>query len=178
MKLYAILIISLSCFFNTAFSQQHPDIGCVDKALKMQSEDIRMSFAKQGMSVYRDAMINMNSQEPFPIEVQLSKGHLYQLIFIGSKGAGKIKMEIFDGEDKKIADKDASLSSTNRNSNAIIYSFVPGKKDLYLVVLSQKLKNKNICGSFTILEQGGTNKTSPTQPGADTTIYKRPAQKK
>lgn len=156
-----IILVSVFFVYTTAYSQQRPNVGCVDKAIKLQSEDLHMSFAKQGMTVYRDAMVNLNSNEPFPVAVQLVKGHLYQLILIGSKGAGKAKMELFDGEDKKIADKSASLNSTDRNSNCIIYSFVPGKTDLYLIVLSQKVKGKETCGSFSIMEQATDKKETP-----------------
>ena len=172
MKQLFILAITLFYISGISYSQQHPNVGCVDKAIKMQAGDLQLTFAKQGMTVYRDAMISMNSQEPFPIAVQLNKGKLYQLIFIGSKSAGKIKMELFDGEDTKIAEKDASLSSTDKNSNCIIYSFVPGKTDLYLIVLSQKMKNRTICGSFTIMEKGGDKK----EGNGDTITHARPQQ--
>lgn len=134
-------------------AQNRPNIGCIDKAMKLQAEDLLLSFVKQKMSVYKDATISMNSQEPFPIEVRLEKGTLYQFIFVGRKDASKIKMELFNGEDKKIAEKVAKPIASNYNSNCIIYTFTPEKTDIYLVMLSQKTKHDNQCTSFTIMEQ-------------------------
>lgn len=161
MSKHIIVLFSLLILACNAYSQQRqPNVGCIDKAIKIQAQDLHLSFAKQGMTIYRDAMISMNDREPFPVAVQLEKGHLYQLILIGSKGAGKIKMEIFDGKDKKIGDKTASLDKTDQNSNCIIYSFVPSTTDLYLIVLSQKAKGKELCGSFSIMEKEADKKAT------------------
>ncbi|MGN6569299.1 MAG: hypothetical protein ACTHJ0_15170 [Flavipsychrobacter sp.] len=152
-KPIAILIAILSFAF-VCKAQQQPNIGCVDKVIKLQAEDLKQTFMKQDMVVYRDAMMSMESQTPFPVAVQLNKGQLYQFIFVGSRESAKITMELFDGDDKKLEQRTAGATSSNPNGNYIIYSFIPEKTDLYLIVLTQKLKNRTMCGSFTIMQKG------------------------
>ena len=143
--------------------QGTPNIGCIDKTIKMQSEELRAGLIKQGMEPFKDAMISMESQTPFPIALQLVKGKLYQFVYIGSNESSKIKMEIYDGNDKKLDDKTANPTSRNPNSNYILYSFIPEKTDIYLIVLTQKQKQKSICGSFTVYQK------MEAKPVADTT---------
>jgi|GEM_PF-836569 len=152
-KPIVILSVFLSLVFSSQAQQQQPNIGCVDKVVKLEAEDLKQAFIKQGMIVYRDAMMGMESQTPFPVAVQLMRGELYQFIFVGSKESSKITMELFDGDDKKLEQKTAGATSSNPNGNYIIYSFIPEKTDLYLIVLTQKLKNKTMCGSFTIMQR-------------------------
>ncbi|MBS1689664.1 MAG: hypothetical protein JSS96_13130 [Bacteroidetes bacterium] len=152
-KLIAVFTL-LFTFVSSSWAQQQPNVGCLDKVIKLQAEDLKETFMKQDMVVYRDAMMGMESQTPFPVAVQLMKGQLYQFIFVGSKESSKITMELFDGDDKKLEQRTSAATSSNPNGNYIIYSFIPDKTDLYLIVLTQKLKNKTMCGSFTIMQKG------------------------
>lgn len=163
-KPFAILSVFLSLVFSARAQQQQPNIGCVDKIIKLEAEDLKQTFMKQDMVVYRDAMMSMESQTPFPVAVQLIRGQLYQFIFVGSKESSKITMELFDGDDKKLEQRTGGATSTNPNGNYIIYSFIPDKTDLYLIVLTQKLKNRTMCGSFTIMQ-----KAEPKAQAVDST---------
>ena len=139
----AILFLSFSAFAQ----KQNEALGCIDKVMVVQSEELKSTFKKQGLTVYRDAMITMESNMPLPIAIQMVKGRIYQLIFIGNKKSSKVSMEILNGDDKRVALKETSKGG----NNYIVYSFIPDKTDVYLVMLSQKFKGKTICGSFTLL---------------------------
>lgn len=148
---FSILVFLLSSL--AAQAQQRPTIGCVDKAVRLQSEQIKRQFKEQGLTVYKDAMIQMESRQPFSIAVQLTQGQLYQLLFVGSKKASKITMELFDGKDNLI---DTKTLTDPAKSNFIIYSFAPLKSDIYLIILTQKIKGKKVCSSFSILQNNAT----------------------
>jgi len=167
-KLIAVFILLFTFVFSSR-AQQQPNVGCLDKVIKLQAEDLKQTFMKQDMIVYRDAMMGMESQTPFPVAVQLMKGQLYEFIFVGSKESSKITMELFDGDDKKLEQRTSAATSSNPNGNYIIYSFIPDKTDLYLIVLTQKLKNKTMCGSFTIMQKGQPK----AQQIGDTSINKQ-----
>ena len=65
--------------------------------------------------------------------------------------ASKIFFELYDGQDNKLVEK--TIKKVD-DTNFIIYSFVPQKTDLYLVVLTQKIKgDAEVCGSFTIMQK-------------------------
>jgi hypothetical protein len=137
--------------FSTGRAQDQPNVGCIDKAVKLQAEDVKQGFMKQGLSVYRDAMVGMESQTPFPVEVKLVQGHLYEFLFIGNAEAST-KLELFDGDDQNIGSKKLAVGEA---PGYIIYSFTPAKTDTYLIMLTQKLKHETMCGGFTIMEKAG-----------------------
>lgn len=169
--------IAVLAFFTISLiatkSYAQANIGCMDKAIRLQSEQIKYNFKQQGMVVYKDAMIKMEPKTPFPIGVQLVKGQTYQLVFVGNRQATHLQFELFDGKDNKIGEME---SDNPDKSNMIIYSFVPEKTDLYLVVLTQKIKQKSVCSSFCILEkeEGRPQQAPPTtQPANNTYPLKR-----
>lgn len=144
-----MLGLSLLSFRGLA---QDAKVGCEDKAIRYQGEQIKKEFKAQGMTVTRDAMVSMDSRQPFPIGVQLEKGKFYQFIYIGDRRASKIDFELYDGEDKKL---DTRTLKNPMENNAIVYAFMPDKSDIYLIVLTQKWKTKPMCGSFTVMEKEG-----------------------
>jgi len=150
-------------FGSKSIYAQQPALGCDDKAMRIQSQQLKHDFASQGLSVYKDAMISMESHQPFPVAVQLDKGKLYQLIFIGSRDAKKISMELFDGADKKI---DERIIKKPKEQNFVVYSFTPEKTDMYLLVFTQIKGSKSMCGSFSIMQPGGegVQQTPPATP--------------
>lgn len=158
----AATIILATVSFSKTFAQEQPNIGCIDKAVKLQAEDVKQGFIKQGMTVYRDAMINMESQTPFPIEVKLVQGHLYEFLYIGNSDANT-KLELYDGDDQNIGTR--SLAK-GESPGYIIYSFTPSKTDMYLLMLSQKLRHDTMCGSFTIMEKGGDSNDAEATPAS------------
>lgn len=164
MRKHFIILNILACLtlaFNAANGQILPSLGCNDKSIRLQSEQYKQDFKAQGQEVYRDAMVNMESRQPTPVAIQLNKGVLYQMIFVGSRDANKISFELFDGEDRKIDEK--SLKNPEM-TNFIVYSFVPEKTDLYLVILTQVKGTQSLCGSFTIMQPGSAKPKGSTQP--------------
>jgi hypothetical protein len=137
-------------------------VGCEDKALRYQSEQVKQELKAQGFIVNRDAMVSMESKQPYPVGIELTKGKLYQFIYVGDRRGTKMTFELFDGDDKRIDQKSQKSLSTN---NTIVYSFIPEKSDVYLIVLTQTWKNKTMCGSFTMMEKSGQPvKGTPTVP--------------
>lgn len=158
-KIALVLSIIVLGICNQAKAQQ-PAIGCVDKKARLQSQKIKLQFEDQGMEVYKDAMLEMESKQPYPIAVQLTEKQLYQLIFVGSEDASKITMELYNGKDEKVAEK---VLKDPANLNYFIYSFAPTRTDVYLIILTQKVKGKKVCSSFTIMQ----NKDGVLMPKAD-----------
>ena len=153
--LISILVLGTS-FQEQAIAQKKDPVqpvGCIDAIIRAQAVDIRDHYTSQGFIVYRDAMINMSSMEPFPIMVQLSRGQLYQIIFVGQSAATNHKMVLYDGADNKIDEKfiSRSKSTGTEPTNYLIYEFVPDRTDMYLLTFMSRLKNKSFCGSVCIV---------------------------
>lgn len=143
-SLFAILAIS---FISFGAAAQSEGLGCIDKDMRVESEGLKASFINQGLSVFKDAMVTMESQQPLPIAIQMVKGRIYQMIFIGASSASKVNLEIMDGDHKLLARKETQKGG----SHNIVYSFIPERTDEYLVVLYQKFKGRTACGSFTLM---------------------------
>jgi len=162
------LVLTAAICFSTIFTAQQAaaqkntsaSVGCVDPAIRTQAQEIKQHFQKQGFVVYRDAMISMSSMEPYPVIVQLQKGQFYQIIFVGNTADSKMRIDIYNGQDQKMDEK---LVMRNRDQpNYISYSFIPETTDTYMFMLLQRLKNKDMCGSFTIMQlKTDSNKPAP-----------------
>jgi hypothetical protein len=161
MRTYFLFILFALFQQNVLLAQIIPALGCNDKAIRLQAEQIKQDFKTQGLEIYKDAMIDMESRQPTPIAVQLTKGVLYQMIYIGSKDAKRISFELYDGSDKKIEDR---ALKTPEISNFLVYSFVPEKTDLYLVILTQNKGTQNVCGSFSIMQPSAKPKQQYNLP--------------
>jgi hypothetical protein len=154
----AILFISLNA------NAQTDALGCIDKDMRVQAEGLKQSFIKQGLTVYKDAQFTMESQQPMPIAVEMVKGRIYQMIFVGSTQALRLSVELFDGNHKKVTVKQTGKG----DPNFIVYSFIPDKTDSYLIILNEKVKSRTACGSFTLLhdapKQAEVNQNKPAAP--------------
>lgn len=158
------IVLSLAILLsaaNLSYAQQ-TRVGCMDKDIRVQVEQIKHDFKAQNMEVYKDAMLSMTPKEPSAVGVQLNKGQLYQFIYVCSKSASKAYFELFDGSQKKIGDK--TIASPG-DKNYLIYSFIPATTDVYLVVLNQKIKGASflkgggtgeVCGGFSIMQQAAS----------------------
>lgn len=157
------IVLSLTILISAAsisYAQQ-TRVGCMDKDIRVQVEQIKHDFKAQNMEVYKDAMLSMTPKEPSAIGVQLNKGQLYQFIYVCSKSATKAYFELYDGSQKKIGDK--TIASPG-DKNYLIYSFIPATTDVYLIVLNQKTKgtsflkggSNEVCGGFSIMQQSAS----------------------
>jgi hypothetical protein len=150
--LIAIIILAAGAT-NASFAQKGtvPPVGCVDPSMRLQADGIKQHFTAQGFKVYRDAMINMESMVPFPVMVQLNRGQLYQIIFVGHPAATNHKIVLYDGADNKIDEKFITRHHGNDKTNYIIYSIVPERTDMYMFTFMTRLKNEHMCGSVCIV---------------------------
>ncbi|MBS1645049.1 MAG: hypothetical protein JST36_08440 [Bacteroidetes bacterium] len=144
-----LLLVSSSVFAQKRAPEQL--VGCMDPAIRAQADTIKQHYLKQGFIVFRDAMINMESMSPFPVVVQLAKGHLYQIIFVGPKAATNHKMVVYDGNDNKLKEAANFRKHDQASTNYIVYEFLPDHTDNYLFTFMSRWKNKEFCGSVCIL---------------------------
>lgn len=150
MKLKIFSFSAVCLFFLNANMFAQKTVGsCHDINISEQAEALKKSFAKQGMIVFQEAMLQMTSMEPAPIVVRLQQGISYQFIYIGNETASRIIMEVFDGRNKKTDEK-----IERGSDNSIVYRFTPPATDNYLITLIQKKGTKDMCGYFGIMTKG------------------------
>lgn len=170
-KIFAIFFTSLclALALNTYAQDARQPVGCIDPTVRLQADAIKQHYLKQGFKVYRDAMINMESMVPFPIMVQLARGHLYEVIFVGNPRATNHRMMVYDSEDRKFDEKFTSRRHGEEATNYIIYEITPERTDAFVFEFMTRLKNENFCGSVCILAADATKgevKYTPYTPDA------------
>ena len=146
LAIFAISVPALS----VAQEQSRPQIGCIDADTRQQAQFIKDHYTNQGFKVFRDAMLTMESIIAYPVVAQLHASDLYVIGFVATQNANKLKLEIYDGGDSKLEE---ILMMRNRDQpNYILHTFSPDRSDNFLFVMSQKYKNKTVCGNFFILK--------------------------
>lgn len=154
MKFFLAIATSL-LFAGYAQAQQQPKVGCVDRAIRIQAEQLKHDFKAQGLTATKDMMLGMTSKQDYPLAVELKAGELYQLIFTGSREAERMGFVLYDTEGKLIEAKELNEPA---KTNFMVYSFTPEKTGRYTLNLRQNLKKRELCGSFIVMEQDRTNK--------------------
>ena len=125
--------------------------ACMDTSMRRQADDIRQHYVSQGFIVLRETVINMESMVPTAVSLQLARGQLYQIVFVGQPDATNHKMIIYDSNESKIDEKFVFRSHSDAPSNYLIYEMVPERSDTYLLSFMTRLKNRKFCGSLCIL---------------------------
>jgi hypothetical protein len=150
----ALAFCSSLAFTNTVSAQAkqaEPLVGCVDPSVRQLAEHIKHHYTDQGFITARDAMIHMKSLDAFPVMLELKKGQLYQIIYVGQANGTVHKMVLYDGNDNVLKEKEIYKQKGELPGNYIIFEFTPDRTDTYLLMVMTKLKNKDFCGSITIL---------------------------
>ena len=157
---YLLAVVAFVAVFHTdaAAQQKEPAtaaVGCIDPAIRLQGDAIKQHYVSQGFKVYRDAMLNMESMTPFPVVVQLNRGQLYQIIYVGHPAATNHRMVLYDGSDRQLDEQAVSRRHGSEPTNYIIYSFVPERTDMYMFTFLSRLKREKMCGSLCIVAVDG-----------------------
>lgn len=150
--LFFTLLLSFSS--NLLFAQQPPNLGCKDTSILKQGMEIKKHYTDQGFTVYRDAMIGMESRIPYPVIMQMNRGDLYVIVFIGSKEARRLDMDLY--EPNEVVIQKINVQRNRDQPNYIIHTFSPTYSGQYLAVALQKWKDKSMCGSFFVLKMDGS----------------------
>ena len=158
----AAALLSIPGFHARAQKAAPPKVGCMDAQIRLQADEIKQHFLAQGMEVFRDAMIGMESQVPYPVMINLQQGQLYQIIYVAHPEATRLFLDVYDGTDRKV--KEIMQSYGRGQPTYVSFTFVPETSDMYMFVARQKWKNNDMCGSFTILKpKAGTKSVQLTQ---------------
>lgn len=149
-KLAFLFALLFSIFTHSGFAQQGPNVGCKDTTILKQAADIKQHYTAQGFTIFRDAMLGMESRVPYPVVMQLQQNQLYVLVFIGSPDSKRLDLDLYDANDAAI--EKVNVQRNRNQPNYIIHTFSPAYSGEFLAVAVQRLKDKSMCGSFFILK--------------------------
>ena len=183
MKLFSRLSFSLFTVTTLLFStgamaqektqqQQNENpsgLGCIDPVVRLQAQNIKDHYTKQGFTIFKDAMVSIESMTQYPVIVGLKQGELYQICYVANPSYQNMHMTLYDGNDVIIDKRD---NFKNREEpNYFIMPFTPTSTDEYLITIIQKIKNKTLCGNFFILRADPSKTPETVEPYTDTNKY-------
>lgn len=165
-------ILSLAGLFLFSFSTQaqQPQVqnaatnkmGCMDPDTRLLADEVRQHYAAQGFAVVRNAMLNMSSNQPFPVIIELNDKEQYQIAFIANKDANLLTTEIL-GPDKRRIFHQANRTKKS-GSQVIAFPFKAPRTDAYLFILQQNLRREETCGGFLMFRDTLKTRTVPVAP--------------
>jgi len=146
---FAVLLSFTFVSLHSYAQNNGPQLGCKDPYILTQAKGLKEGLQAQGFEVLNDAMLSMQTREDFPVVVRMKQGEFYQVVFVGNTRSNKMNLELFDSEHKSLLHKEQK--PMQQTSNVISFSYTPETSGDYMFVLSQVIKQKTSCGSFTIL---------------------------
>lgn len=164
-------ILPIAGFFLLSFAAkaQQPQasaannkIGCIEPDTRLLLDEVRQHYAAQGFAVMRNAMLNMSSNQPFPVIIELNDKDRYQVAFIANKDANLLTTEILGPDKRRI------FHQTNRpkktGSRVITFPFNAPRTDAYLFIMQQNLRREETCGGFLMFRDTLKSRTTPVAP--------------
>jgi hypothetical protein len=149
LKFTFILVSTLLGSLKLLAQNSESMTGCKNLLISQQVAELKEEFKEQGFEVINDAMFELNSRTNFPIIYKLQKSEFYQIIFVASDDASKMKLELIDPDENILLSKE--LRPIQHTTNVISFNFSPISSDSYTFLLSQIIK-KGSCVSFTIMK--------------------------
>lgn len=144
---YIFCFIAITSILNT-YAQQPP---CDTRLIQHQIDSVKDKAKDQGYSIYREAIVPMESEYEIPVIAELSNQKIYKYIFIAQPDSRLLETRIFDFDEKQIAyTKKQPLLS---DPNVIEIDFIPKFTEKHMVRAVQiNKKKKQLCGYIVLFE--------------------------
>src|SRR5262245_41309609 len=117
--LFALLILNLVTHAQEVIKQQ----SCKDDLIGKEADSLKTTYSKQGFVLLKEASMTMESQYEMPVIVPLTKGTLYQFVFIGDYTSRLYEVRMYDWEERQVAFEQKRWGDVD--GNIISYSYVP-----------------------------------------------------
>ena len=122
-KLTAALILLLTTYASTTFSQDIQKPPCVRPAYQVQVDSLKQSLASRGYCLMKEASITMESTYEMSVVMQLEQGNMYHFVFIGDPASMEYQVTMFDWKERMVFCKKSQRQAADGN---IMYcSFEP-----------------------------------------------------
>ena len=143
------LALSSFCIIAAGAHAQAPQLGCINPNTRLLAEEVKQHFMAQGYAVMRDAMVGMESHQPFAIVTQVEANQNYRIVFVADEKASFMDVEVIDPSKKQIVYE--KYKPKRDASRVIEFAFRQSEAAAYLFIAKQNMRPNAACGSFTIL---------------------------
>ncbi|WP_126970547.1 hypothetical protein [Gynurincola endophyticus] len=141
------------CFITlfTLLDASAQQIPCDSRLIQHQIDSVKDNAKEQGYTIYREALVPMESEYEIPVIAELSNQKIYKYIFIAQPDSRLLETRIFDFDEKQVAyTKKQPLLS---DPNIIEIEFIPKFTEKHMLRAVQvHKKKKQLCGYIVLFE--------------------------
>jgi hypothetical protein len=145
-RLTAVLLLLLTTYASSTFSQRPEQPACVRVSYQFQVDSLKQSLASQGFILLKEASITMESEFEMPVAIQLEEGSRYHFIFLGDPASLEYQVTMFDWKERMVFCK--KYQRETADGNIIDCSFEPAasKYHVFRPLQVSSEKPKGLCG--------------------------------
>ncbi len=144
-----IIILNAQTLFGQKLIRQE---SCDTKPYQAQIDSLKTFFTARGYILLREASMTMVSEYEMPIIVPMSKGALYEFIFIGDPSSRLYEVRMYDYDENQVVYKKNMWGDVD--GNIISYAYVPRSSEYHMIKPVQVNKTKKkMCGYVMLLKK-------------------------
>ncbi len=157
MKSFLCKILSLSLFIaitNSLLAQKDviKQQSCDVNPYQQTVDSLKKIFSTEGYTILREASMQMESAYEMPIILPMTKGTLYQFVFIGDPSSRLYEVRMFDWNERQVVYKKNMWGDVD--GNIISYAYAPQFTEYHMIKPVQVNKNKKkLCGYVMLLKK-------------------------
>ncbi len=145
------LILSVNAHILTAQEVIRQE-ACDTKPYQEQIDSIKRIFIAKGFILLREASMTMQSEYEMPIVVPMSRGALYEFVFIGDPSSRLYEVRMYDYDEKQVVYQKKMWGDVD--GNIISYAYTPQFSEYHMIKPVQVNKTKKkMCGYVMLLKK-------------------------
>jgi hypothetical protein len=148
------LPVILFSFFSSVLHAQEilrPE-SCDIKSYLTEIDSLKTFFSSKGFIVLKEASMTMESAYEMPIIVPMTRGDMYEFVFIGDPGSRLYEVRMYDWDERQVVYKKNLWGDVD--GNIISYAYVPMDSEYHIIKPVQVNKSKKkLCGYVMLLKK-------------------------
>ncbi len=144
-----IILLNVQLLFGQKVIRQE---SCDTRPYQEQIDSLKTFFTTRGFILLREASMTMESEYEMPIIVPMSRGALYEFIFIGDPSSRLYEVRMYDNDEKQVVYQKKMWGDVD--GNIISYAYTPQFSEYHMIKPVQVNKTKKkICGYVMLLKK-------------------------
>jgi hypothetical protein len=126
--------------------------SCDIKSYLTAIDSLKTFFSSKGFIVLKEASMSMESAYEMPIIVPMTRGDLYEFVFIGDPSSRLYEVRMYDWGEKQVVYKKNMWGDVD--GNIISYAYIPEFSEYHMIKPVQVNKTKKkLCGYVMLLKK-------------------------
>jgi hypothetical protein len=148
-------LLAILLFLNAQFLSAQEVIrqeSCDPRPYQAQIDSLKSIFTAKGYILLREASMTMVSEYEMPIVVPMTRGSLYEFVFIGDPSSRLYEVRMYDYDEKQVVYQKKMWGDVD--GNIISYAYVPQFSEYHMIKPVQVNKTKKkMCGYVMLLKK-------------------------